>query len=96
MWFFRKKKRTEQDILIDRIKAERLDMQGLFSNINKRGEVEALYKELSKLSHPDKFEKDPKKNEIAHKLFTQIQNNRNNYTQLMELKAIVEVKLLND
>ena len=95
MWFF-KKKRTEQDILIDRIKAEQLDMQGLFSNINKRGEVEALYKELSKLSHPDKFEKDPEKKEIAQKLFTQIQNNRNNYTQLMELKAIVEVKLLND
>ena len=41
MWFFKKTKRTEQDILIDRIKAERLDMQGLFSNINKRGEVEA-------------------------------------------------------
>ena len=94
MWFF-KKKRTEQDILIDRIKAEQLDMKGLFSNINKRGEVEALYKELSKLSHPDKFEKDPEKKEIAQKLFTQIQNNRNNYTQLLELKANV-VKLLND
>ena len=95
MWFF-KKKRTEQDILIDRIKAEQLDMKGLFSNINKRGEVEALYKELSKLSHPDKFEKDPEKKEIAQKLFTQIQINRNNYTQLFELKANVEVKLLND
>lgn len=95
MWFF-KKKRTEQDILIDRIKAEQLDMKGLFSNINKRGEVEALYKELSKLSHPDKFEKDPEKKEIAQKLFIQIQSNRNNYTQLLELKANVEVKLLND
>ena len=96
MWFFKKTKRTEQDILIDRIKAERLDMQGLFSNINKRGEVEALYKELSKLSHPDKFEMNPEKKEIAQKLFIQIQSNRNNYTQLMELKAIAEVKLLND
>ena len=90
MWFFKKKKQTEQDILIERVKAERLDMQGLFSNINKRGEVEALFKELSKLSHPDKFEKDPEKNEIAQKLFTQIQN------KLMELKTIIEVKLLND
>ena len=96
MWFFKKKKKTEQDILIERIKSEQLDMQGLFSNINKRGEVEALFKELTKLSHPDKFEKDPKKKEIAQKLFTQIQNNRNNYTQLMELKAIVEVKLLKE
>ncbi len=96
MWFFKKKKQTEQDILIERIKSEQLNMQGLFSNINKRGEAETLFKELSKLSHPDKFEKDPEKKEIAQKLFTQIQNNRNNYTQLMELKSIVEVKLLND
>ena len=87
MWFF-KKKQTEQDILIERIKAEQLDMQALFSNINKRGEVEALFKELSKQCHTDKFEKDPEKKEIAQKLFTQIQNNRNNYTQLMELKYL--------
>ena len=83
MWFFRKKKRTEQDILIDRIKAERLDMQGLFSNINKRGEVEALYKELSKLSHPDK---NPKKRETAHELFTKVQGSKNDYYSLLKLK----------
>ena len=95
MWFFKKKKQTEQDILIERIKSEQLDMQGLFSNINKRGEVEALFKELSKLSHPDKFEKDPEKKEIAKDLFAQIQNNKNNFNQLMELKKEIEVKLLN-
>ena len=95
MWFFKKKKQTEQDILIERIKSEQLDMQGLFSNINKRGEVEALFKELSKLSHPDKFEKDPEKKEIAKDLFAQILNNKNNFNQLMELKKEIEVKLLN-
>jgi hypothetical protein len=95
MWFFKKKKQTEQDILIERIKSEQLDMQGLFSNINKRGEVEALFKELSKLSHPDKFEKDSEKKEIAKDLFAQIQNNKNNFNQLMELKKEIEVKLLN-
>jgi len=96
MWFFKKKRETEQDILIKRIKAEQLDIQDLFSNINKRSEVETLYKELCKLSHPDKFDKDPEKKEIAQKLFAQIQNNRNNYNQLVELKRIVEVKLLNN
>ena len=95
MWFFKKKKQTEQDILIERIKSEQLDMQGLFSNINKRGEVEALFKELSKLSHPDKFEKDSEKKEIAKDLFAQILNNKNNFNQLMELKKEIEVKLLN-
>lgn len=94
MWFFKKKKDTEQDILINRIKSEQLDMQSLFSNINKRGEVETLFKELCKIAHPDKFDKDPEKNIIAKELFSQIQNNRNNYNQLMELKEIVEVQLL--
>lgn len=96
MWFFKKKKDTEQDILINRIKSEQLDMQNLFSNINKRGEVETLFKELCKIAHPDKFDKDPEKNKIAKELFSLIQNNRNNYNQLMELKEMVEVKLLND
>ena len=96
MWFFKKKRETEQDILVNRIKSEHLDMHDLFSNINKRGEVEALFKELCKIAHPDKFDKDPEKNRIAKELFSQIQNNRNNYNQLMELKEIVAVKLLND
>jgi len=96
MWFFKKKRETEQDILVNRIKSEQLDMRSLFSNINKRGEVEALFKELCKIAHPDKFDKDPEKNKIAKDLFSQIQNNRNNYNQLMELKEIVEVKLLNN
>ena len=96
MWFFKKKRETEQDILVNRIKSEQLDMRSLFSNINKRGEVEALFKELCKTAHPDKFDKDQEKSKIAKELFSQIQNNRNNYNQLMELKEIVEVKLLND
>ena len=95
MWF-KKKKQTEQDLLIERIKAEQIDLQGIFSDINKRGEAEALFKELSKLSHPDKFEKDPEKKEIAKDLFAQILNNRNNYTRLIELKRSVEDKLLNN
>jgi hypothetical protein len=96
MWFFKKKRETEQDILVKRIKSEQLDMHDLFSNINKRGEVEALFKELCKIAHPDKFDKDPEKNKIAKDLFAQIQNNRNNYNQLIQLEEMVEVKLLND
>ena len=95
MWLFRKKRETEQDILIKRIKSEQLDIQDLFSNINKRAEVEVLFKELSNLSHPDKFEDNLEKKEIAKDLFAQIQNNRNNYNQLMRLKHEIDVKLLN-
>ena len=96
MWFFKKKKETEQDILVKRIKSEQLDMHDLFSNINKRGEVEALFKELCKKVHPDKFDNYPAKSKKAKEIYSQIQNNRNNYNQLMELKEIVEVKLLNN
>ena len=95
MWFFKKKKETEQDMLVQRIKAEQVNLQGLFSNISNRAEVETLYKELSKRSHPDKFENDLEKQEIAKELFAKVQNNRNNYNQLMELKSIIEVKLYN-
>jgi len=95
MWFLKKKKQTDQDILIERIKAEQIDLQGIFSDINKRGEVETLFKELSKLSHPDKFENNPEKKEIAKELFAQIQNNRNNYTRLIELKQSIEDNLSN-
>lgn len=95
MWFFKKKKETEQDILVKRIKTEQLDMQGLFSNINNRAEVEALYKELCKQCHPDKFEKDSERQKIAKELFDKIQNRKNNYNSLVELKAIIEKELLN-
>lgn len=96
MWFFKKKKETEQDILVKRIKAEQMDMQGLFSNINNRAEVETLYKELCKQCHPDKFEKDSERQEIAKELFDEIQNSRNNYNSLIKLKSIIEEKLIKD
>ena len=62
-------------------------MQGLFSNINKRGEVEALFKELSKLSHPDKFENDPEKKEIAQKLENELE-----YPGQIKVNVIREVR----
>lgn len=95
MWFFKKKRETELEILENRIKSEQLDMHDLFSNINRRREVEALFKELCKIAHPDKFDKDPEKKIIAIDLFSQIQNYRNSYNQLIELKKVVETKLLN-
>ena len=96
MWFFKKKNETEQDILVKRIKAEQLDIQGLFSNINNRAEMKTLYKELCKQCHPDKFEKDSEKQKMAKELFDRIQNARNNYNILIELKNIIEEKLIKD
>lgn len=94
MWFFNKKRETEQDILIKKIKAEQMDMQGLFSTIQNRAEIGTLYKELCKQCHPDKFENDTVKKNIAIKLFESIQNNKNNYNKLIELKAVIKEKLI--
>ena len=96
MWFFKRRKETEQDILIKRIKEESLNLQGLFSNIQNRTEAEALYKELCKQCHPDKFEKYPEKQVIAKELFDKVQNAKYNYNSLTTLKAIIEDKLLKD
>jgi len=94
MWFF-KKKNTIQEELIKRIKEEDLDMSGLFSNINNRSKIEALYKELCKLCHPDLYEKEPDKRELAQELFTKIQRNKNDYNVLLKLKEEIIDTLMN-
>lgn len=94
MWFF-KKKNTIQEELIKRIKEEDLDMSGLFSNINNRSKIEPLYKELCKLCHPDLYEKEPDKRELAQELFTKIQKNKNDYNALLKLKEEIIDTLMN-
>ena len=90
MWFFNRKKDSLQEDLIKKIKEERLDMTGLFSNINNRDKIEVLYKELCKLSHPDN---NPTKIEIAQELFTKLQESRNDYNSLIELKKVIIIQL---
>lgn len=92
MWIFKKKKDTIQEELIKKNKEENLDMSGLFSNINNRSNIESLYKELCKLCHPDLYEKEPDKRELAQELFTKIQRNKNDYNALLKLKeAIIDI-----
>ena len=86
MWFFKRNKDTQQETLIKKIKEESLDMSGLFSSISNRDKLELLYKELCKLSHPDR---NPHKREIAQELFTKVQQSRNDFNSLMELKTII-------
>lgn len=94
MWFF-KKKNTIQEELIKKIKKEDLDMEGLFANINNRSKIEPLYKELCKLCHPDLYEKEPDKRELAQNLFTKIQKNKNDYNALLKLKENIIDTLMN-
>jgi hypothetical protein len=95
MWSFKKKKNTLQEELVKKIKEEHLDLDGLFSNINNRSRIESLYKELCKLCHPDLYEKEPDKRELAQDLFTKIQKGKNDYNALLKLKEEIIDSLMN-
>jgi len=94
MWFFRKRKDPENDALIEKIKEEQIDMQNIFSNISNRTKIEVLYKELCKLCHPDRFEKDLEKQRLAKELFDRLQSSKTDYNRLLELKTIINEQLI--
>jgi len=94
MWFFRKWKDPENDALIEKIKEEQIDMQNIFSNISNRTKIEVLYKELCKLCHPDKFEKDLEKQRLAKEIFDRVQSSKTDYNRLLELKEIINEQLI--
>ena len=94
MWFFKKKKDLDHDVFIEKMKEEQIDMQNIFSNISNRTKIEVLYKELCKLCHPDKFEKDLEKQRLAKELFDRVQGSKTDYNRLLELKEIINEQLI--
>lgn len=90
MWPFKKHK-TEKDLLAERIKSEAPDMSGLMESIKNINNIDALYKELCSLSHPDRFANDEDLQTQAYTLFKEVQANRYNYGKLVSLrKEIIE------
>lgn len=85
MWFFRSKKKLNQSE-IDKIKAEKCDMESLFANINNRAKAEILYKELAKQLHPDRYVLDLDKQKIAADLFCELQAHRTDYEEMLDIK----------
>lgn len=94
MWFFKKKKDLDHDAFIEKMKEEQIDMQNIFSNISNRTKIEVLYKELCKLCHPDKFEKDLEKQRLAKEIFDRVQSSKTDYNRLLELKEIINEQLI--
>ena len=72
------------------ILAEQPDFGNLF---NSAFNAEPLYKELSRICHPDRFAPDTNKMAIADELFQRVSNNRNNIKVLQELKEEIAQKL---
>ena len=96
MWHFKKDKQPIDNQYIKALKKERLDLDSLFTNINNRSKMSILYKELSKLWHPDLYENDPQKKELAQMLFVRVQNSKSNYNSLLQLKEEIECYLIKD
>lgn len=72
------------------ILAEQPDFGNLF---NSAFNAEPLYKELSRMCHPDRFAPDANKMAIADELFQQVSKNRNNIKVLQALKEEITQKL---
>lgn len=93
MWPFKKKQVS--DALIDEIKSESLDMGNLFSSLGNMNQLGTLCKELSAMSHPDRFVGDASKQEKAKVLFQKVQAKKYNYDALLKLKQEIESELFN-
>ena len=74
---------------LKKAKNAKIDMGNLMDSING---ARQLFKELSKVCHPDKFV-DPKKKILAERLFQEITRNKRNYGKLNQLKSKAENEL---
>jgi len=68
-----------------------VSMSALMDNITKSGE---LYKQLSKMCHPDRFVNNPKQ-AVSEEIFKEVTRNKRNYQELVCLKnrAINELNI---
>jgi hypothetical protein len=79
------------DDVLKKAKSSDIDMGDLMQSIN---ESKAIYKELSKLCHPDRF-LNSEKHENALAIFQEISKNKRNYKELSNLRerAITELEI---
>lgn len=93
MWLFSKKKRAASAPCAEESKQPAVDFGGLLANIQKRNEAEALYKQLCRACHPDKFDNDPARRPLAAELFRRVQAARNNYAALVHVSTLIPEQL---
>jgi hypothetical protein len=89
---FKKKTQEERELeaLIKKIKSDPMNMSTLFDNLNMRSEIGALYSDLCRRVHPDRFIGNDEKMAQAENLFKQIQESKADYQRLMALKEEVD------
>ena len=85
----RKKDLEFADQEIKRSKDADIDMDNVLRSINLAPE---LYKKLCRVCHPDRFAGKPQE-EIANRLFQELQLVQNNYAALTDLRIQIELEL---
>ena len=90
---FGKKKKGQQSVK-QKFREQALNDSVDFKNLNHSFfHAQALYDELKKKCHPDRFPTDKEKNAIAENLFQEITKNKHNMKKLEELKGEAMDKL---
>lgn len=88
----RNKKGNETDEIkqkLKRAKDKEVDMDSLMMSINSS---KTLYKEMSRVCHPDRFSDDETK-KVAEAIFQEITRHKRDYKKLKELMSEAETKL---
>ncbi len=89
-----KSKTNRSRSLKQKLKKESSEGEIDFDNIiNSSFNSNEIYDELKVKCHPDRFPNDKEKNEIADKLFQQINEHKNNVKELLKLKKEAIEKL---
>lgn len=92
-----KSKKSKKELVFGHVRKDKIkeaqsasiDMDGLMGSING---AKKMYKELSKVCHPDRFINSDKK-PLAEVIFQDITKHRRNLEKLIELKYEAETKL---
>ena len=70
-----------------------MDFSSMFTAINKRSEIEQLFKSLSRRCHPDVYVGHSEKMALAEDLFKRVMANSTNYEELLKIQSIITKEL---
>lgn len=87
------KRKDNREETLNRIKKEEMDFSSVFTAINKRSEIEQLFKSLSRRCHPDVYVGYPEKMALAEDLFKRVMANSTNYEELLKIQSIITTEL---
>jgi hypothetical protein len=71
----------------NKIKKENVDISNIVIGVTKKDEMEKLYKDLTKLIHPDK---NPERLDISSRYMAMLNESRRDYHKLTSLKSEIE------